>query len=70
MELVHDYLPDVGTAAFAQVFEPPADFVPWELDESLLFADLPAGECEPEVSGGPVGGYRLGGPFWTPQLER
>ena len=32
-----------GTAGFKQVFEPPADYVPWELDESLLFADLPAG---------------------------
>lgn len=32
-----------GEARFAQVFEPPADYVPWELDESLLFADLPAG---------------------------
>jgi hypothetical protein len=33
----------VGAAEFTQVFTPPADFVPWELDESLLFADLPAG---------------------------
>lgn len=32
-----------GSAAFKQVFEPPADYVPWELDESLLFRDLPAG---------------------------
>jgi hypothetical protein len=32
-----------GAAAFAQVFEPPADYVPWELDQSLKFADLPAG---------------------------
>lgn len=32
-----------GSAGFRQVFEPPADFVPWELDESSLFADLPAG---------------------------
>ena len=26
-----------------RIFEPPADYVPWELDESLLFKDLPAG---------------------------
>ncbi|MCX7047872.1 MAG: hypothetical protein NTX50_20600 [Candidatus Sumerlaeota bacterium] len=32
-----------GAAAFRQVFEPPADFVPWELDESALFDALPAG---------------------------
>jgi len=32
-----------GSAGFNQVFEPPADYVPWELDESLLFQDLPAG---------------------------
>ncbi|MCX5671790.1 MAG: hypothetical protein NTU94_10775 [Planctomycetota bacterium] len=32
-----------GSAGFRQVFEPPADYVPWELDESALFKDLPAG---------------------------
>ncbi len=32
-----------GAAGFTQVFEPPADYIPWELDESLLFKDLPAG---------------------------
>ena len=32
-----------GSAGFKQVFEPPADFVPWELDQSSLFDDLPAG---------------------------
>ena len=32
-----------GTAEFRQVFEPPADYVPWELDESRRFYDLPAG---------------------------
>jgi hypothetical protein len=32
-----------ATAGFNQVFSPPADFVPWELDESSLFNDLPAG---------------------------
>ena len=32
-----------GAAGFKQVFDPPADYVPWELDESLLFKDLPAG---------------------------
>ncbi len=32
-----------GAAEFTQVFDPPADFVPWELDESSLFDDLPAG---------------------------
>lgn len=32
-----------GSADFKQVFEPPADFVPWELDQSSLFNDLPAG---------------------------
>ena len=33
----------VGSTSFNQIFEPPADFVPWELDESTLFNDLPAG---------------------------
>jgi len=33
----------VGSVGFNQVFEPPADYVPWELDESRLFDDLPAG---------------------------
>jgi hypothetical protein len=32
-----------GSVGFKQVFEPPADYVPWELDESFLFKDLPAG---------------------------
>jgi len=32
-----------GSVGFRQVFEPPADYVPWELDGSLLFQDLPAG---------------------------
>ena len=32
-----------GAAGFKQVFDPPADYVPWELDESILFKDLPAG---------------------------
>ncbi len=32
-----------GAATFNQVFDPPADFVPWELDQSSLFDDLPAG---------------------------
>ncbi|MCX5684935.1 MAG: discoidin domain-containing protein [Planctomycetota bacterium] len=32
-----------GSAGFKQVFEPPADYVPWELVESALFQDLPAG---------------------------
>ena len=32
-----------GSAGFNQVFEPPADFVPWELDDSPRFDDLPAG---------------------------
>ena len=32
-----------GAAVFEQVFDPPADYVPWELDDSLLFKDLPAG---------------------------
>ncbi len=32
-----------GSAAFNQVFSPPADYVPWELDESRLFDKLPAG---------------------------
>jgi len=32
-----------GTAEFNQVFDPPADYVPWELDQSALFDDLPAG---------------------------
>ncbi len=32
-----------GSAGFNQVFEPPADYVPWELDDSLKFKDLPAG---------------------------
>lgn len=32
-----------GSAVFDQVFDPPADFVPWELEDSADFADLPAG---------------------------
>jgi hypothetical protein len=32
-----------GSAEFKQVFAPPADYAPWELDESLRFSDLPAG---------------------------
>ncbi|HLX60004.1 MAG TPA: discoidin domain-containing protein [Planctomycetota bacterium] len=32
-----------GSADFKQVFEPPADYAPWELDESLLYKNLPAG---------------------------
>ncbi len=32
-----------GKAEFNQVFSPPADYVPWELDESRQFASLPAG---------------------------
>jgi hypothetical protein len=32
-----------GSAAFSQVFAPPADYAPWELDESRLFDRLPAG---------------------------
>ena len=34
---------EAGSVGFNQVFDPPADYVPWELDESLLFKDLPAG---------------------------
>jgi hypothetical protein len=32
-----------GSAGFNQVFEPPADYVPWELDEAESFDNLPAG---------------------------
>ena len=32
-----------GSATFNQVFNPPADYAPWELDESRLFDKLPAG---------------------------
>ncbi|MFI5379625.1 MAG: hypothetical protein ACHRHE_10035 [Tepidisphaerales bacterium] len=32
-----------GSTTFNQVFTPPADYVPWELDESALFKNLPAG---------------------------
>jgi hypothetical protein len=32
-----------GEVDFRQVFEPPADYVPWELDQSLRFSELPAG---------------------------
>ncbi len=32
-----------GSAAFNQVFEPAADFVPWELDDAAQFDNLPAG---------------------------
>jgi len=32
-----------ASAEFRQVFAPPADYQPWELDQSLQFADLPAG---------------------------
>lgn len=32
-----------GSAAFNQVFNPPADFAPWELESSKEFESLPAG---------------------------
>jgi hypothetical protein len=32
-----------GLARFNQVFEPPADYVPWELEEAAEFKALPAG---------------------------
>ena len=32
-----------GEAAFNQVFDPPADYVPWELDDAAQFDELPAG---------------------------
>jgi hypothetical protein len=32
-----------GTAEFNQVFDPPADYVPWELDDAAKFDQLPAG---------------------------
>jgi len=32
-----------GSVGFNQVFDPPADFVPWELEEASSFASLPAG---------------------------
>jgi uncharacterized protein YjhX (UPF0386 family) len=32
-----------GLVGFNQVFEPPADFVPWEQDEATTFSSLPAG---------------------------
>lgn len=32
-----------GSAEFAQIFAPPAEFEPWELDDSRQFAHLPAG---------------------------
>jgi hypothetical protein len=32
-----------GSASFAQVFDPPADFVGWEQEEGLQFEALPAG---------------------------
>jgi len=31
-----------GSARFNQVFDPPADYVPWELDQAAIFEDLPA----------------------------
>ncbi len=31
-----------GSAQFNQVFEPPADYVPWELDDAAIFDNLPA----------------------------
>jgi hypothetical protein len=31
-----------GAVGFNQVFDPPADYVPWELDDSSQFDDLPA----------------------------
>ena len=33
----------VGSVGFNQVFDPPADYVPWELDEAAKYDDLPAG---------------------------
>ncbi len=33
----------VGKVGFNQVFDPPADYVPWELDDSPRFDKLPAG---------------------------
>jgi hypothetical protein len=32
-----------GSVPFKQVFEPPADYVPWQLDDAAQFQDLPAG---------------------------
>jgi hypothetical protein len=32
-----------GSAPFNQVFDPPADYVPWELDRADIFDNLPAG---------------------------
>ena len=32
-----------GSAGFNQVFDPPADYVPWELDQAAIFDNLPAG---------------------------
>jgi hypothetical protein len=32
-----------GSAGFSQVFDPPADYVPWELDEADRFDNLPGG---------------------------
>jgi hypothetical protein len=32
-----------GSAGFNQVFEPPADYAPWERDAATIFDDLPAG---------------------------
>ena len=32
-----------GHAEFAQIFAPPAEFEPWELDDSRQFESLPAG---------------------------
>jgi hypothetical protein len=32
-----------GSVGFNQVFDPPADYVPWELDEAATFDNLPAG---------------------------
>ena len=35
--------PFAGSVGFNQVFDPPADYVPWELDEAAIFSNLPAG---------------------------
>jgi len=32
-----------GSAGFNQVFDPPADYVPWESDQAMIFDPLPAG---------------------------
>jgi hypothetical protein len=33
----------VGSTGFSQVFDPPADYVPWELDQAAILESLPAG---------------------------